>query len=149
MPEPSRWYVSYTVKSDRGPRRHARRTRTFDTEEHAKLFVRELAAGNQRITAGTINPHSPKKVIAATEVAAWLEAPVQLLPPDETGAIGEALLTRLGSTGRIFACRRVFRQEDRMRSKIIYSAFALLFFLSTQNATAQGTSGEVTEGYKT
>jgi hypothetical protein len=79
MPESNRWYVSYTVKSDRGPRRHTRRTKTFDTEEHAKLFVRELAAGNQRITAGTINPHSPKKVIAATEVAAWLEAPVPLL----------------------------------------------------------------------
>jgi hypothetical protein len=79
MPEPSRWYVSYTVKSGRGPRRHTRRTRTFDTEEHAKLFVRELAAGHQRITAGTINPHSPKKVIAAAELAAWLEAPVQLL----------------------------------------------------------------------
>jgi hypothetical protein len=79
MPESNRWYVSYTVKSDRGPRRHTRRTKTFDTEEHAKLFVRELAAGNQRITAGTINPHSPKKVIAATKVAAWLEAPVRLL----------------------------------------------------------------------
>jgi hypothetical protein len=79
MPEPNRWYVSYTVKSDRGPRRHTRRTKTFDTEEHAKLFVRELAAGNRRIAAGTINPHSPKKVIAATEVAAWLEAPVQPL----------------------------------------------------------------------
>jgi hypothetical protein len=61
MPESNRWYVSYTVQSDRGPRRYARVTKTFDTEEHAKLFVREIAADNQRITAGTINPHSPKR----------------------------------------------------------------------------------------
>jgi hypothetical protein len=71
------WYVSYTVKSDRAPRRYARRTKTFDTEEHARLFVREIAVSNQLITAGTINPHSPKRVIPATEVAAWAETPVQ------------------------------------------------------------------------
>jgi hypothetical protein len=73
MPEPNRWYVSYTVKSDRNRRRTARMTRTFDTEEHAKLFAREIATNSQRLTAGTINPHLPKKVIAATDVAAWVE----------------------------------------------------------------------------
>jgi hypothetical protein len=78
MPEPNRWYVSYTVKSNQVPRRYARRTKTFDTEEHAKLFVREVAVDNQRLTAGTINPHSPKRVISATEIATWLETPVQL-----------------------------------------------------------------------
>jgi hypothetical protein len=77
MPEPNRWYVSYTVKSDHGPRRYARRTRTFDTEEHAKLFARESAASNLRVTAGTINPHSPKRVISTTEMATWLETPAQ------------------------------------------------------------------------
>jgi hypothetical protein len=77
MPEPNSWYVSYTVKSERGPRRYARRTRTFDTEEHAKLFARENGAGNLRLTAGTINPHSPKRVISTTEMATWLESPAQ------------------------------------------------------------------------
>jgi hypothetical protein len=65
------------VKSDHGSRRHARVTKTFDTEEHAKLFVREIAVSNQRITAGTINPHSPKQIIPATEVMAWAETPMQ------------------------------------------------------------------------
>jgi hypothetical protein len=74
MPEPNRWYVSYTVKSDRSPRRYARVTRTFDTEEHAKLFVREIAV-YQRITAGTINPHSSKRVVSATEIATWVGDP--------------------------------------------------------------------------
>jgi hypothetical protein len=73
MPEPNRWYVSYTVRSDRSPRRNARITRTFDTEEDAKLFAREIATNSLRLTAGTINPHLPKKVIAATDVADWVE----------------------------------------------------------------------------
>jgi hypothetical protein len=77
MPEQNRWYVSYTVKSNDGPRRYARRTMTFETEEHAKLFARESAANNLRLSAGTINPHSPKRVISATEMATWLETPAQ------------------------------------------------------------------------
>ena len=77
MPEPNSWYVSYSVKSERGPRRCVRKTETFDSEERAKLFAREIAAGNQRITAGTINPHSPKRVISTTKMGTWLEAPAQ------------------------------------------------------------------------
>jgi hypothetical protein len=77
MPEQNRWYVSYTVKSHDGPRRYARRTRTFETEEDAKLFARESAANNLRLTAGTINPHLPKRIISTTEMATWLETPAQ------------------------------------------------------------------------
>ena len=77
MPEPNSWYVSYAVKSDRDPRRYARVTRTFDSEEHAKLFVREIAADHLRLAAGTINPHSPKRVVSAAEIAGWLEPPPQ------------------------------------------------------------------------
>jgi hypothetical protein len=69
MPEPHCWYVSYAVKSDRDPRRYARVTRTFDSEEHAKLFVREIAADHLRLAAGTINPHSPKRVVSAAEIS--------------------------------------------------------------------------------
>jgi hypothetical protein len=77
MPERNCWYVSYAVKSDRDPRRYARVTRTFDSEEHAKLFVREIAADHLRLAAGTINPHSPKRVVSAAEIAGWLETPLQ------------------------------------------------------------------------
>jgi hypothetical protein len=79
MLEPNRWYVSYTVGSDHEPRRYARRTKTFKTEEHAKLFAREIAVDSQRLTAGTINPHSPKRVVSPTEIMAWLETPTQLV----------------------------------------------------------------------
>jgi hypothetical protein len=72
MLEPNRWFVSYTVESDPGPRRYARVTKTFDTEEHAKLFAREIAASSQRLTAGTINPHSPKRVVSPAEISTWV-----------------------------------------------------------------------------
>jgi hypothetical protein len=75
MPEPNRWYVSYTIKPDRGARGYARKTETFETEEHAKLFVREIGAGNRRVTAGTINPHSPKRIVSANEILTWVDGP--------------------------------------------------------------------------
>jgi hypothetical protein len=78
MREPGQWYVSYRVKPDDGSRRYARKTRTFDTEDHAKLFAREIVADHLRPTAGTINPHSPKKIISATDMATWLKTPLQL-----------------------------------------------------------------------
>jgi hypothetical protein len=87
MPGPNSWYVSYTVKTDRSPRRYARRTRTFDTEEHAKPFVREIADSNLRITAGTINPHSPKRIISTTKMGTWLETPAQF--PGSCRATGQ------------------------------------------------------------
>jgi hypothetical protein len=82
MREPGQWYVSYTVKSDDGSRRYARKTRTFDTEKHAKLFAREIVASNLCPTAGTINPHSPKKIIATAAMENWLETPTQFPGPN-------------------------------------------------------------------
>ena len=78
MRKPGRWYVSYTVKPENGSRRYARKTQTFDTEQLAKLFAREIVATNLHPAAGTINPYSPKKVISATGLVAWLETPAQL-----------------------------------------------------------------------
>jgi hypothetical protein len=84
MREPGHWYVSYTVKSDDSSRRYARKTRTFETEELAKHFARKIGADNRRLTAGTINPYSPKKIVSATEMATWLETPTQLVGPHAT-----------------------------------------------------------------
>jgi hypothetical protein len=88
MPEPECWYVSYTVETDRGPRRYTRRTQRFDSEENAKLFARESVTSNLRLTAGTINPHSPKRIISTAEMATWLETPAQF--PGSCRATGQA-----------------------------------------------------------
>jgi hypothetical protein len=78
MRESGHWYVSYTVKSDDRCRRYARKTRTFDSEELAKSFARDLVTDNLCPTAGTINPHSPKKIITTAAMANWLETPMQI-----------------------------------------------------------------------
>jgi hypothetical protein len=78
MRESGHWYVSCRVKSHDGSRKYARKTRTFDSEELAKLFARDLFTDNLCPTAGTINPHSPKKIISAAAMATWLETPMQI-----------------------------------------------------------------------
>jgi hypothetical protein len=103
MPEPPCWYVSYTVQLDRSPRRNARMIKTFDTEVHAKLFAREIAANSLRLTAGTINPHSPKKVIHdRTSDLAGSSGPAWLLRRSRTNGIGKALLISLSAQDHCF-----------------------------------------------
>ncbi len=69
------WYVSFRASKDpRSDRRyHARKTRTFVNETEAKRFASELLAGSTvDVSAGTINPHQPKRVIASTNMTMWL-----------------------------------------------------------------------------
>jgi hypothetical protein len=65
------------VKSHDGSRRYARKSRTFDSEVSAKLFARDTVAENLRATAGTINPHLPKKGISSAVMSKWLETATQ------------------------------------------------------------------------
>jgi hypothetical protein len=65
------WYVSFDV-----PRRKhsfARTTETFPNERAAKEFARAKLVDTPNITAGTLNPHLPKRTIAATQILEWLE----------------------------------------------------------------------------
>jgi hypothetical protein len=68
------WYVSF----DAGPRRkrsHARAAETFPNELEAKKFARTKVVDTPNVTAGTLNPHQPKRTIAATQILEWLEEP--------------------------------------------------------------------------
>jgi hypothetical protein len=67
------WYVSY--RSNRIPRKssHQRLTETFLSESDAKMFALARLADSKNITAGTINPHVPKRVIGSNEIVAWVE----------------------------------------------------------------------------
>lgn len=77
MPRVDRWYVSYSMNSDHRSRRYTRATRTFGTEDLARMFARQIAANSLRLTAGTINPHLPKRIVASSEIETWLETPKQ------------------------------------------------------------------------
>jgi hypothetical protein len=70
------WYVSYrsniTPKRDDGERRCVRATRKFKAEADAKRFAQEIIEGGWSAIAGTLNPHTPKKTIASTQILDWI-----------------------------------------------------------------------------
>jgi hypothetical protein len=68
------WYVTFEVQQ-RGilPRqRSPRETKTFATEQEAKLFARAKRDEGLSVFAGTINPHLPRRVIPSSGINAWL-----------------------------------------------------------------------------
>jgi hypothetical protein len=65
------WYVSF--ERPRGMRTFARATETFPNEREAKKFARAKLVETPNVTAGTLNPHLPKRTIAATQIVQWLE----------------------------------------------------------------------------
>jgi hypothetical protein len=71
------WYVSYVASGDLSGDRARRATRTFASECEAKNFARaRFDAGDKTLVAGTINPETPKRVIASSAIPDWLdEAP--------------------------------------------------------------------------
>jgi hypothetical protein len=67
------WYVSF--ETPRGKRQHVRRTETFPNEREAKQFARAKLVDTPNVSAGTLNPHLPKRTIATTQMLEWLEEP--------------------------------------------------------------------------
>jgi hypothetical protein len=74
------WYVTFEVpKSNTLPkRRHPKLSRAFETESEAREFARAKFYSGLIVTAGTINPHLPRRAITSEEIIAWIEsAPTQ------------------------------------------------------------------------
>jgi hypothetical protein len=67
------WYVSFELPF--GPRRNTRATQTFPNEQEAKKFARAKLAETLYVSAGTINPHLPKRTVASKQMLEWLEEP--------------------------------------------------------------------------
>jgi hypothetical protein len=74
----NRWYVSvegpseWRLKSSRAP--VPRKTKPFPTESEAKQFAKEMLSDGFRVTAGTLNPHQPRRrTVAASEINQWIE----------------------------------------------------------------------------
>ena len=67
------WYVSFELP--RGKRTLARTTETFPNEREAKNFAIAKLVDTPNLTAGTLNPHLPKRTIAPTLMLEWLEEP--------------------------------------------------------------------------
>jgi hypothetical protein len=70
------WYVTFEVPRTGTlvQRRNPRLTKTFETEADARDFARTKFDGGLIVTAGTINPHLPRRAIPSEEIPAWLES---------------------------------------------------------------------------
>jgi hypothetical protein len=78
MTQPDIWYVSFgpdkSVKTDDDATRSSvRSTRTFKSEVDAKLFAMQIISKGWSASAGTLNPHQPKQVIAASQIERWAD----------------------------------------------------------------------------
>jgi hypothetical protein len=66
------WYVSFELPRHER-HKHVRATETFPNEREAKKFAKTKLVDTPNVTAGTLNPHLPKRTIAATQILDWLE----------------------------------------------------------------------------
>jgi hypothetical protein len=74
--QPDIWYVSYRSniepRRDQRERRCVRATRKFKAESEAKRFAQEVIENGWSAIAGTLNPHTPKKTVASTQILDWI-----------------------------------------------------------------------------
>ena len=45
----------------------------FPTEIEAKQFARTMLSEGFKVMAGTMNPHLPRRLVVASEIARWIE----------------------------------------------------------------------------
>jgi hypothetical protein len=68
-----KWYISFEPANRGKDRIYRRETKTFLTEAEAKAFAQMILEHAFRVSAGTINPVQPKRVIGSKRVLSeWL-----------------------------------------------------------------------------
>ena len=67
------WYVAFEQQMRK--RGRTRATETFPNEREAKKFARAKLVDTPNVSAGTLNPHLPKRTIAPAQMLEWLEEP--------------------------------------------------------------------------
>jgi hypothetical protein len=77
MAQPDTWYVAFgpdkTLKTDDSATGAVRSTRTFKSEIDAKLFAMQILAKGWSASAGTLNPHQPKRIVGASQIERWAD----------------------------------------------------------------------------
>lgn len=74
MTKPDTWYVAFSPDNNSDlSNGTARSTRTFKSEVDAKLFAMQILAKGWTASAGTLNPHQPKQVVAASQIERWAD----------------------------------------------------------------------------
>jgi hypothetical protein len=77
MAQPDIWYVAFEpqkpLKPDEPDGCAVRSTRTFKSEIDAKLFATQILAKGWSASAGTLNPHQPRQIVAPSQIERWAD----------------------------------------------------------------------------
>jgi hypothetical protein len=66
------WYVSVDLPHQEKTGHYSRRARAFASETDAKKFAGAKLAAGIEVSAGTINPFAPKRVVGPSQIKQWL-----------------------------------------------------------------------------
>jgi hypothetical protein len=66
------WFVTYEPHGRHPGEEQKRKSEKFANED-AKVFARDRVAEDPGVTAGTINPHLPKRFIGCAQIVDWLD----------------------------------------------------------------------------
>jgi hypothetical protein len=66
------WYVSIHLPEEQKTGHYSRRSETFASEAEAKAFAASKIEVGTEISAGTLNPVTPKRIIKPSEIEKWL-----------------------------------------------------------------------------
>ena len=69
---PKTWYVSTRVPVLEKTVHYSRRSQTFASECAAKQFAAARIAEGVEVSAGTLNPVSPKRIVGPSEIEQWI-----------------------------------------------------------------------------
>jgi hypothetical protein len=69
---PHTWFVSIHVPQQKNTGHYSRRSRTFTSESEAKQFAAARIAAGAEVSAGTLNPFAPKRIVGPSEIESWL-----------------------------------------------------------------------------
>jgi hypothetical protein len=67
------WFVTYQPVGRVSGIGYSRSSKQFANEQDAKAFAKDRLTEGSEITAGTLNPHSPKRFIGAARILDWLD----------------------------------------------------------------------------
>jgi hypothetical protein len=76
------WYVSAYIPDKEKTGYHSRRSQSFTSESEAKKFAAAGVKAGMEVSAGTINPVVPKRIIGPSQIRKWLSE----IPSDPRGA---------------------------------------------------------------
>ena len=68
----AKWFVTYQPVGRVSRNGYSRSSKQFANEQDAKAFAKDRFTEGSEITAGTLNPHSPKRFIGSAQILDWL-----------------------------------------------------------------------------